>query len=166
MSLYSVVVHPELGVEIQIRAGDDNLNEYRVGDPVPWGINPELPGDGHFLDDAYPGIYVVGTRLADRRDLFADCWVVIKDHRVHAVEPTQLHNLEDDANAHFERAALWVKYDLQPPSPESWPDALWATLLKEQVLAERERFLADGRWCRQRGGPPGVARSRLAPPAK
>jgi hypothetical protein len=74
MGMFTSITHPQDGRELQIKCGYDNMETYKVGDPVDWEIWPDKPGTGKLLDGAYDS-YSNGP----------DDWVIIKDHRVFAI---------------------------------------------------------------------------------
>jgi hypothetical protein len=119
MGTYTNIRHPEDGRELQIHTGWDDCDYYNVGDTVDWSLSPLQPGCGTLLDGAYPS-------YSERGD---DDWVIIKDHKVHAVIPRG----ED-----IYEGSLWKRFALQSPPRDLWTEEAWAEKEKRQELARAE----------------------------
>jgi len=63
---------------IQIKAGNDFCNTYKVGDSVPFSVNPEEYYSACFEDGVYSG-------LSESQHDHDKYYVVIKDSKIHAV---------------------------------------------------------------------------------
>lgn len=100
MGMYTSVRHPEGGRELQIKTGQDSCDWYDVGDEVAWSLG-YYPGTGTLLDGVYDS-------YSDRG---RDDWVVIKGHRVAAVE--------DKALVYGD---LYEKHGIEEPDPGLWPE--------------------------------------------
>jgi len=119
MGMFTEVVHPETGQNIQIKTGDDDLDVYRVGDPVKWFVSHDYVGSYCLLD----GVYGEG------REIGHGPYVVIKDHHVLAVV--------DAEDAESVRDRFGVR-DVDPYQPEFYTDMAWAKYLDRQALLLRE----------------------------
>lgn len=53
--MFTRIIHPKTGEEIQIKTGDDFLNTYRIGDKVERYINPNYFDSGCCFDGCYYG---------------------------------------------------------------------------------------------------------------
>ena len=73
MGMFTSVVHPDDGRELQIKCGTDDCERYHVGDTVNWFIRKERPKSGKLVDGVYQA--------------YDDDFVVIKDHKIVAVVP-------------------------------------------------------------------------------
>lgn len=106
MGMYTSVVHPVDGRELQIHTGDDQCDRYKVGYSVAWNIDERNPGHGTLLDGVYPSYSDNGL----------DDLVVIKDHVIIAVIPkSETVNCRD-----IERILGIVPYQRN-----WWPEKLW-----------------------------------------
>jgi hypothetical protein len=123
MGMFTSIRHPEDGRELQIKTGSDDCEWYDVGDTVNWSVCQFIGGNGTLLDGAYPS-------YSDRGP---DDWVVIKDHKVHAVVPR-----EEEVH----EGTLWKQFDLQSPDPSLWSEEAWeqARKIREKVKREAEEF--------------------------
>lgn len=82
MGMFTTVIDPVDGQDIQIYVGDDFCATYNVGDKVPWRINPHEVGDVSFLDGVY-----AGCRCSHSQPyVFEEKWVIVRDHQIIAVE--------------------------------------------------------------------------------
>ena len=104
MGCYTTVLHPDNGRELQIKTGRDDLDRYRLGDTVNWRISEYFGGDGTLLDGVYDS-------YSDKGE---DDWIIIKDHKIAAVEPRNCKYSE-----------LYEKYDIQEPDKSLWSDEAW-----------------------------------------
>ena len=78
MGMFTSIIHPDDGRELQIKTGADACDTYNVGDDVKWYVDPKWAFRSALLD----GIY---DSYSDRDD----DWVVIKDHKVHCIIPIE-----------------------------------------------------------------------------
>jgi hypothetical protein len=117
MGVYTTIIHPQDGRELQIKTGDDLCDVYHVGDAVLWSFRKDRAGWGTLLDGAY----------ASYSDHGPDDWVVIKDHRVHAVVPQGQDVYE---------ASLMQQYDIPFEDHELWSDEDWEKVYRRR--AERK----------------------------
>lgn len=117
MGSYTTVLHE--GVEIQFHTGDgDNYSTYKLGDELPFKIDPTFGGRGHFFDGVYDG--------HGRRDpvtqRYQHVWVVVKDHRITAlVEQVQL---DEEAVPQYQR--VLEAHGIEEPPREWWSEEAWA----------------------------------------
>lgn len=70
MGMFTTIIHPDDGRELQIKCGWDQCETYKIGDSVKWHVIESCPGQGYLLD----GIYSSYSKNGD------DDWVVIKNH--------------------------------------------------------------------------------------
>lgn len=105
MGMYTSVHHPDDGRELQFHAGNDFCDHYNVGDEVSFVIHRDCAGSGGLFDGVY-------DTYSDKGE---DDWVIIKDHRVVAVEPREGNSYED----------LYAKYGIQEPEKSLWSDEAW-----------------------------------------
>lgn len=127
MGVFTTVIHPVTGVELQFKCGYDNCDTYKVGDTVDWRIVPDRPMCGRLLDDVY---------LAGGYGKTPYCWVIIRNHIVRGVINTEM---EDDGSIrdYACQYALMRKLYKVERSPESWwTDQVWAETAKK---AERDK---------------------------
>lgn len=114
MGMFTRIIHPTDGRELQIKAGWDDMEEYKVGDEVNWKIFPEYPGEGKLLDGVYESFSNRG-----------DCYVVIEDHQVSSIiernsDSAQLEyikNLNEEVLVPFKREwwteSAWVEKEIK-----------------------------------------------------
>ena len=130
--MYTSIRHPEDGRELQIKTGDDSCEWYNVGDEVDWYPCRFVGGVGTLLDGAYPSYSDRGW----------DDWVIIKDHRVHAVVP---HREGSDAVVpHREgtsQASLREEFEIEETDPSLWSVEAWRT--RDAIKANSDRFQAS-----------------------
>jgi hypothetical protein len=79
--MYTSIVHPISGKEIQIKTGDDALGCYHIGDKVCTHVHPRDFGSGCCFDGAYLGIALLDNKQYKTEEY----WVVIKDSIVYSV---------------------------------------------------------------------------------
>jgi len=92
MGMFTSITHPDIGIEIQIKTGCDDLETYHVGQKVNTCHDKNVWDSGRLLNGVYDGI---GSRLVDQqRDELSDYWVVIKDGRIHAVVDAKIDDDE------------------------------------------------------------------------
>lgn len=87
----------------QFKTGDDDMAEFRIGDPVPYNFNPEMALDVRFEDDVYHAVEERGEGVSG--------WVVIKDHKIAAVLL---------ASKMINRRNLLERFNIQLPSIHDW----------------------------------------------
>ncbi len=136
MSMYTSVLHPDTGQEIQFKTGRDVCDTYKVGDAVDWCISKSMPERGTLLDDVYIG-----------RCGYPDTqhwWVVIKDHYLHAVLLAEMEVPElvtqngiFKGGMHRQRAAVYKRYGIVPQSFDSWPIEAWARAARDAAVARQ-----------------------------
>jgi len=108
MGVYTSIIHPVDGRELQIRSHYDMCETYKMGDNVKWVIYREWPKTGMLLDDVYESYSGKGL----------DDWVVIKDHIVAAVVPRTESGY---ANYMFIR----LQYGVQELPDSEWTKEGW-----------------------------------------
>lgn len=119
MGMFTTVIHPDDGRELQINTWLDKLGIYEVGDSVDWYIDEACPREGRLLDGVY----------ASYSDRGPDDWVVIKDHKIHAVAPRTI----DQGDEYQDLMNLYEVHEL----PDSaWPDEAWEKMreIREKVM--------------------------------
>lgn len=124
MGMFTTILHPEDQRELQIKTGQDECFTYKIGDTLPWTPNPWYPGD--HID----GVYDACSRDDN------DCWVVIKDCKVVAVEPKAARSdfeLQSLVRQHLEH-----KYRITPPDPALWTKKQWDDQAARKAKAEAE----------------------------
>ena len=121
MGVYTSVLHPDDGGELQIKTGNDICRTYNLGDEVHWSVSPLVGGQGTLLDGAY-------RSYSDRG---WDDVVVIKNHRIYAVVPVEspvdLQEIRDE-------------YEVEDPDPSLWSMEAWQ--LRDQLQIQRDRYAA------------------------
>lgn len=123
MGMYTTVIHPK-GHDVQIKTGDDDLETYEVGDEVNWKVDSHMAGWGTLLDGVY-----LGCGYPD-----PDAWVVIKDHKIHAVVDYD----PEDEETH--EGSLMKRFDVQAPPRELWSEKLWEEkAVRDAEAEERHR---------------------------
>jgi hypothetical protein len=142
MGMFTSIIHPVDGRELQIKCGWDMCSTYRVGDNVGQYPSPQEPGGGYLLDDVYHG--------------WGDAFVVIKDGVVAAVvdeEPVKAEvraarpEPSDDEDPDFVGideciSLLRARWGVQDPPRELWSEEAWAAKAEreEQWRKEREEY--------------------------
>jgi len=114
--MFTTIIHPDDGRELQIKCGEDMCETYRVGDIVPWFVIKDWPESGYLLDDVY-------SSYSNNGD---NDWVIIKDHVVLAVES------KDESYGY-----LYDKYKIQKPARELWSEEAW--IKYEEFKAELQK---------------------------
>lgn len=74
--MFTSIIHPINGEEIQIRSGDDQLDTYKVGDKVKRYINRNRYKSGCLFDGAYDGIF---SKKEENNENYYDCIVIIQN---------------------------------------------------------------------------------------
>jgi len=106
----TMIVDPNTGDAFQINS-EYNLNEvYSLGDEVNWGIDENWPLSGKLLDGFYCSLNVDDSweRTVP--------WVIIKDHKIHAIEYISDFEGSRDLNN---------KYDIQHLPDSCWSEKAW-----------------------------------------
>lgn len=122
MGMFTSIIHPKNGRELQIKTGDDLCEFYKVGDKVPFHVVKNIYGAGGIFD----GIY---SSYSDKGE---DDWVIIKGHTVVAVR-SRRYKLE----------TLIKQYAIRKPNKKLWNK----TALKEyekrnkKIQKESDSFL-------------------------
>ena len=127
MGMFTSIIHPDDGRELQIKTGTDQCEWYKVGDTVRYYIDPKLYG----MEGLADGVY---TSYGDNG---SDDLVVIKDHVVVAVEP-QL----DDYKAfplYLQIERYTDKWGIKPTPPTAWP---WKARIRNQIRVSK-RFIRN-----------------------
>jgi len=75
MGMFTSIIHPKDGHELQIKTGWDDCDTYHVGDTVPFKIVTDIFESGGIFDDVYDSYSKSGR----------DDWVIIKNHKIVAV---------------------------------------------------------------------------------
>jgi hypothetical protein len=109
MGMYTSIIHPDDGRELQIKSGWDDCETYHVGDIVEWFVAEDCPREGKMLDDVYDS-------FSDKGE---DDWVVIKDHVVFAVIPRT-------ENEYGDRQILRDRFGIKDLPDSEWTDEAWA----------------------------------------
>jgi len=120
MGMFSTAIDAE-GRRYQFKTGyDDDMGEYRIGDPVPYFRNPHVALEERWEDQITDGI-----KEDDKVEGPKWVWVVIKDHRVAALIPTATfvgHDPECEAPAQGQRQVLLEQYAIVPAQFEEWSE--------------------------------------------
>lgn len=109
MGMYSTVIHPEDGRELQFKTGWDDLEVFKVGDKVEQYPLKYSPGHLKYQD----GIY---DSYSDKGD---DDWVVISQGIIY-LEP----RVEDDSDDALQYPFA-SKYVFVEPARDLWPEWKW-----------------------------------------
>ena len=120
MGMFTTIIDGPGGPEYQIKCGCgyDELERYHLGDEVAWYVDSDYPGCGKLLDGFYNG---TASKQED------DCRVVIKGHRVVAIEPISMSFPE-----------LQAKYQIKPPLKSWWTAKAWERQRKRERRAKLE----------------------------
>jgi len=118
---YTSIIHPDDGRELQIKCGHDACETYKVGDEVKWEVLKDYPREGYLLDDVY--------------DSFEDDWVIIKDHKIHAVVPRT-------DNGYGDYQVLRERFGIQDLPDSEWTAEGWENKRKREAewAKENEEF--------------------------
>jgi len=129
MSCFTSIIHE--GIEHQIKTGDDICDRYKLGDVVDWGISKDYPRQGTLLDGVY--------RSCSYPDA-EDHWVVIKDHKVHAIFPVEkcTDECDDDCN-HPSESELEKKYGIEQLPDSAWSAKGWKRKWERDAKFDKER---------------------------
>lgn len=126
MGMFTRIIHPVTGEEVQIKTGNDYLDTYMVGSVIPWEPDPGYPG--HHIDGVYKGL---GDE--DERGHFRDYLVVIKNCTVVAVvDKADTEKWEDPYKA------LTEEYGIVPPDAALWPEDAWERFREAEARAKAE----------------------------
>lgn len=109
MGMFTSIIHPEDGRELQIKTGDDDLEQYKVGDTVNWYFNKERPGEGNLLDGVYHAISNIGEK-------YVYDWVLIKNHIIKEIIPCS-----DDVSY----IKLIKRYNIKAYDKKWWSQKQW-----------------------------------------
>jgi hypothetical protein len=123
MGMFTSIKHPLDNRELQIKGGGDSCATLSVGDEVDWSVWKNHPGHGDFLDGVYES-------YSDRGE---DSFVIIKDHKIHAV-------VDRDEGAYVNLAA---KYDLTEFERGWWPEKLWAKKAHDEAVERAKEAKED-----------------------
>ena len=82
MGMFTSIIHPDTGLEIQIKTGDDFCDTFHVGDNFPTFHDPNVWGSGRMPNEVHDGFSFENNQGCYH-------WVVIKHGKVHAVVPTK-----------------------------------------------------------------------------
>lgn len=125
MGMFTTIIHPNDGRDLQIKTGWDSCDTYSVGDPVQCFLHREDPGRGTLQDGAYESFGADDW----------DDWVIIKDHKIHAIVPRG----ED-----VHEGTLWKQFELQAPDRSNWTEEAWEEqrVRREEAEAEAAEFAA------------------------
>lgn len=141
MGMFTTVIRPETGERIQFKCGHDNCETYGVGDAVNHYVVKDRAGEGSLLDDVYDGESYYGP---DRNyAVRGRYWVVIKDGKVHAVEPVEPPPADKGVEwgvfnngYRAQYARVYVKYGLKPHDTSWWPPEAWAEKARRDAASE------------------------------
>jgi hypothetical protein len=125
MGLFTSVIHPDDGRELQIKSGIDDCETYHVGDEVHWFVDRQFPRRGKLLDDVYDSFSGRGP----------DDWVVIKDHKIHAVVPRT-------ENGYADYQSLREQFGIEDLPDSEWTEEgwKWKREREEKCRKENEEF--------------------------
>jgi hypothetical protein len=121
MGMYTSIIHPDDGRELQIKSGWDDCETYHVGDIVEWFIDKDAPKEGKLLDDVY-------SSYSDKGD---DDWVVIKDHQVLTLIPRT-------KNEYGDHQILRDRFGIKDLPDSEWSDEAWAEKIEQEKQWEKE----------------------------
>lgn len=127
MGMFTTIIHPVTGEDVQIKCGYDDLETYHVGDTVNWFIDKDWPKYGKLLDDVYLGY----------NKAYDDTWVIIKDHIVLAVSDRNFNDEEET----YEN--LKTRYNIQEVPDNEWSEEVWAKYvdLKNKSDEKYQKYL-------------------------
>lgn len=118
MGTFTSIIHPDDGRKLQIYSGIDDCETYRVGDTVNWFVSKDYPRSGKLLDGVY--------------DSYDDDWVVIKDHKVHAVVPRT-------DNGYGDYEIIKSRFGIQDLPDSAWSEKGWARKRELDAKLEKEQ---------------------------
>jgi hypothetical protein len=122
MGLFTSIIHPEDGRELQIKSGYDDCETYKLNDTVEWFVNSDYPRSGKLLDDVYDSWSDKGQ----------DDWVVIKNHKVHAVVPYDPERGYDDYHD------IREKFQIKDLPDSEWSEEGWKRKRELEARLEKE----------------------------
>jgi len=122
MGMFTSIIHPKDGRELQIKTGDDLCEFYKVGDKVPFHVVKDIYGKGGIFD----GIY---SSYSDKGE---DDWVIIKGHKVVAVRSRR-----------YKYGTLIKQYTIRKPSKKLWSEAAFKEYdkMNKKFQKENDSFL-------------------------
>ena len=118
MGMFTSIIHPKDGRELQIKAGNDACETYHVGDKVSFLINKDTYLSGGLFD----GVYGSTSSKPGRDD-----WVIIKNHKIIKV-----------CSHRFTYKYLIKKYKIKSPKRSLWPKEVYDRYVKIQKKLEKE----------------------------
>jgi hypothetical protein len=143
--MFTSVLHPLTGDEIQIKSGWDDCEWYKLGDTVDWRIRPDRPLEGKLLDGAYEGESTYWDYEQKKIVWTGHCWVVIKNHVIVAVEamemsPPELRDRDGMFRGGFyaQQAFIEKKHGVRPPSLDLWSMEAWAAYARREEMHRRQ----------------------------
>ena len=123
MGMFTSIIHPKDGNELQIKTGYDDCDTYKLGDPVKYVIHKDTFGQGGIFDGVYD------SYSFERSD---DDWVIIKKHKVAAVVPRENNKYKD----------LIKQYSIHKPDRTLWTNLAYKKHKKmlESCKKENKEF--------------------------
>ena len=124
MGMYTAIIHPKDGRELQIKTGDmDICDTYKVGDKVSFYVNKNIYEYGGIFDGVYDS-------YSDKGE---DDWVIIKNKKVIAVRSKK--------NKYI---ALVKQYKIKTkPSKKLWAEKSYKRYVAQQKKLEIENKKFD-----------------------
>ena len=123
MGMFTSIEHPVDGREVQIKIGDDRLDNYKIGDVIDWWKPTRWNVDSH-----PDGIYN-GACYPEK-----GAYVIIKDLTIVKVE-----DLEEDTRAQYDR--LSDEFLISDPPRSLWKEEWWVEV-EEMRRKNREEYEA------------------------
>ena len=120
--MFTTIIHPKDGRELQIKTGSDACETYRIGDRVEFYINKNIFGSGGIFDGVYDSFSDKGV----------DDWIIIKDRKIIAVR---------SKSNKYEK--LIKQYKIRKPSRRLWTDRAYKKHLIQQKKLEIENKKFD-----------------------
>ena len=130
MGTFTTIIHPDDGRELQIKTGGDVCDTYHLGDDVKWDIG-YYPQTGALLDGVY----------SSYSDNGVDDWVIIKDHKVHAVHKyvdCHCQDCGDYCKNNECESSLLKFYDVKLPEDSLWSKKAWNEKNKLEKKSKKE----------------------------
>ena len=118
MGMFTSIIHPKDGRELQIKTRHDSYDTYKIGDKVNYFINKDYFGHGGIFDGVYESYSDKGV----------DDWVIIKGHKVIAVRSLKRNKYPD----------LIKQYKIRKPSKNLWTKRAYAEHLKRRAKSEKD----------------------------
>jgi hypothetical protein len=132
MGMFTTII-PDEGPTIQIKCGYDDCDTYRMGQVVDYCPDLKRPGRGKLPDDAYLGIVAEDGDWLDR-------WVIIKDHKVHAIRDRICLDPPEERSYDRELHDLRVEFDVWGFPHQLWSEEQWE---ETYVKSAEERTLRE-----------------------